>query len=425
MCLCLSCSCDGAPPASENASKSSTTPYLALLFAAMITAVITKYAAFSIMESLYLYLYSAAECSSDLCWANNAVYRISLGLALFFFIAVLLSFKWKTPSIILAFPIVFAALCLPISWIEYYPQVSQYFALIFLVLQVLVFLDFAHRWNENWRDAGYTTGLLIVTALLYVLSIISWILLYKYFDVSDTAVAFISLTIVLSVGFTLLSVSSWSEFGSILPSSIVTLYCSFLLFTALYNLSSISVSSSIWLSVLSTILAAASILYASWNVSRQYNFFGVPHHVPTDLEMRANNRYNPSSQPQTHLQESFTRSSPSPAVVLPSSNSTNSESSSSSLQQNLNQNQTQTEFANLYLEENPRKCTYFYLILCLSSIYMGVMLCDWSTNLSDTFSSSSSSAGFWINMTTQWITISLYTWTLVAPKCCPNRDFST
>ena len=29
----------------------------------------------------------------------------------------------------------------------------------------------------------------------------------------------------------------------------------------------------------------------------------------------------------------------------------------------------------------------------------------------------------WVKMLSQWATFLLYVWTLVAPRCCPNREF--
>lgn len=133
----------------------------------MIIAAIFRFAGYSMMESLYLYLYSdSTTCTQDLCWANNAVYRISLGLTLYFTFAAAVSYRWKTPSVILSLPFIIAAFCVPISWISSYPSVSLYFSLLFLILQVVVFLDFAHRWNEEWRDSGKAVGLLISSIVI-------------------------------------------------------------------------------------------------------------------------------------------------------------------------------------------------------------------------------------------------------------------
>jgi hypothetical protein len=30
----------------------------------------------------------------------------------------------------------------------------------------------------------------------------------------------------------------------------------------------------------------------------------------------------------------------------------------------------------------------------------------------------------WVRIVSQWLVWGLYTWTLVAPLCCPHRDFS-
>jgi hypothetical protein len=35
----------------------------------------------------------------------------------------------------------------------------------------------------------------------------------------------------------------------------------------------------------------------------------------------------------------------------------------------------------------------------------------------------SSNFGFWTRVSISWATFLLYTWTLVAPRVCPDRDF--
>ncbi|KAG1704144.1 hypothetical protein DVH05_006155 [Phytophthora capsici] len=61
----------------------------------------------------------------------------------------------------------------------------------------------------------------------------------------------------------------------------------------------------------------------------------------------------------------------------------------------------------------------FYSMMCLAGLYMAMVLTDW-----DSAKGSSSDVSMWVKIIAQWLTILLFSWTLVAPKLCPNRDFS-
>lgn len=66
----------------------------------------------------------------------------------------------------------------------------------------------------------------------------------------------------------------------------------------------------------------------------------------------------------------------------------------------------------------------FLGVLTLASMYVVPVLTNWVTDPSDVAGSRSSPATMWVNIGTQWAVIVLYTWTLIAPRLCPNRDFS-
>jgi len=68
----------------------------------------------------------------------------------------------------------------------------------------------------------------------------------------------------------------------------------------------------------------------------------------------------------------------------------------------------------------------FHFILLLASMYFGMLLTDWASNLYDNNSNVSSvgTANMWANIGAAWLIAILYVWTLIAPKALPGRDFS-
>ena len=67
-------------------------------------------------------------------------------------------------------------------------------------------------------------------------------------------------------------------------------------------------------------------------------------------------------------------------------------------------------------------CFSFLLIvfLLLSHVLLFHRVCRTSVSLSPELST----ASMWARIGSQWAIYLLYGWTLIAPICCPNRDFS-
>jgi len=73
--------------------------------------------------------------------------------------------------------------------------------------------------------------------------------------------------------------------------------------------------------------------------------------------------------------------------------------------------------------------SYFHLSFALGAMYICMLLTNWQT-LSGASTSDSNvyvdkgMASVWIKVVSGWVTFFLYSWTLLAPVCMPNRDWS-
>ena len=62
--------------------------------------------------------------------------------------------------------------------------------------------------------------------------------------------------------------------------------------------------------------------------------------------------------------------------------------------------------------------------MCLSVVYIGILITNWNSASITTGSFEQSGFGFWVRVIMSWITFILYFWTLIAPRVCPDREFA-
>ena len=69
---------------------------------------------------------------------------------------------------------------------------------------------------------------------------------------------------------------------------------------------------------------------------------------------------------------------------------------------------------------------HFHLVMFLGSMYISMLLTDWGNDPATSGSAHRPEGGrtaMWVKIVCEWLTIAIYTWTLVAPRCCPGRTF--
>lgn len=122
---------------------------------------------------------------------------------------------------------------------EAYAGISRLGSGGFLVVQLIIVLDVAFTWNENWANrehGGWIGGLLAATLVMYVGT---WVLFARMYDSyapnreCHRNIAMITTTLVLCVVITLATLHPQSREGCLLPSAVVTLYMAYLCYSAL------------------------------------------------------------------------------------------------------------------------------------------------------------------------------------------------
>jgi hypothetical protein len=335
---------------------------------------------------------------------------------------------WPVKGIYYAGLIVVAFL-IPNSFYVAYANVARAGSVLFIILQMILIIDFTYRWNESWATKALESekseneseskkwygAILGVCAFMWIASIVGWALMYNYLASGSscgTEKFAISLTLVLCAGFTLISISGYVEYGALLPSSAITLYCTFLLFTGLknnpnttcnqYSLGTTTFSDSDPLQItLGLLFAALSITYSCYSMSSDSKIlFG----GSSDSQDKDKVKYDDDVEQDSPKNKKDEKKE---AKADPENEETEPEEV---------MNSADTRKANVL----------FHIIMLLASMYFGMLLTDWASNLYDNSNSISSigTANMWVNIGSAWTISLLYIWTLVAPKLCTCRDFS-
>lgn len=398
---CATNSCGTYNSTSKQSPFQTRVPYLLLVFVSLLSALIIRE-----WGGTYLIntpLYKLSLCSYPQCAGNQVVLRFSLSLTLFFALMTVCTIPRALSAIhhtcfpaklILYAGFLALAFFVPESGLLKYAEFSRFAAIMFLILQIMVLVDFAYTWNRNWVDRDRTkflVGILVSCVVFYVISIVSWAYLFVAFNKPECSFyrALISVSIVFSALVTLTSISDYSPHGALLPSAIVTAYTSYLLYSALRVSASCTAIRDEMTStpqlIFGFLLATISIVYSSYNLS--------------------------TSQPQVMDQQDTGYFE----IV---------ESDSLKLENEEIVDETNNNLASVdSVIEPASRIPFFHFIMTLASLYSGMLLTSWTSVLTDAPVASAGVRTLWVNILTQWGVFTLYLWTLIAPVVFPDRDF--
>ncbi|XP_056293665.1 serine incorporator 1 [Pseudoliparis swirei] len=312
-------------------------------------------------------------------------------------------------------------------------------AFCFILIQLVLLVDFAHSWNESWV-AKMETGnarcwygaLLAVTILNYILSFIAVVLFFVFYTKPDGCFInkfFISFNmlfcIVISVVSVLHKVQESQTHSGLLQSSIITLYTMYLTWSAMTNEPDRVCNPSL-LSIFQQIAA--------------------PSPAPLEIENQTAVVIIDAEEPvltSPYLQWWDAQSIMGLAIfvlcILYSSIRTSSTSQVNKLTMASKDSAILAEGGSSpdlpeestgprRVEDNERDMvqysySFFHFMLFLASLYIMMTLTNWYSPDAD-YTVTSKWPAVWVKISSCWVCLALYTWTLVAPMILTNRDFS-
>jgi len=357
-------------------------------------------------------------CDSNKCFGVLAVYRLCFVLAVFHFLHAILFIGCKDKSdfragiqdgywlIKLSIFVagVIGAFFIPNGFFEVFGWIALIGSLFFILIQLLMLVDFIHslaeKWIDNYEASADETSfwwwvLLGSSILCYAASTTLSIVMYIFFvkDPSNCQLnaAFITMNIVFAIILGGLSihprVQEANPRSGLLQAAFITVYITYLVWSSMMSepsdfgcnpwaTSSSASTVALFVGAAFTIIAVCFSTYSAAN-----GIEGGP----------------------AHKEES------QPLLDQPKDEESNSESAP-------------------VQESGPvaYNLSLFHLIFALGSLYIGMLMSDWFTidKQSETLLKVDSGlAAVWVKIVSSWLAVLLYLWTLLGPVLFPDRDW--
>jgi len=271
---------------------------------------------------------------------------------------------------------------------EQYFQAARAGGALFLLLQLVIILDFVLTTNEACRartrdgptfrhrslctpavvkdDAFSRTKLVVGAVVCNGGAIVGIVCMYLFLWHSQRDLAFITVTLILYVMFTAFSLLPGVNAG-IFTSGAVGAYCVYLCSTAILSDPEHTGSTPRWLQAVGFAIAMGAIVYSTMSLGSESGSFEVA----------------PSSE---QLEEAGEDGEP--------------------------------------LSVHPLSYSFFHFVFALGTMYAAMLFTSWSN--ADAFSQWAVDKGtpsMWVKIGCEWACAALYLWIIFAPMVCTGRDF--
>ena len=328
--------------------------------------------------------------------SEQSVFRVSSVLSMFYFVMALFtcqhgqnsecSYRCFTSGWFMKlFTLFILTACnliwTPVNVITEYEKVCVVGSALFLIAQVIILIDFAYTLNESLFEEGAMTssgtmnkGLLIAFATAHYIGSLTLIIIMYIRHVEYSAL--ITCTLLYQCIQIPLSISSYIEHGTIITSSVVSLYITYLCYSSIQidgPDSKNGAGQTPFQNLMSALFMLGSLAFAAHSTSKT-NIFHTRQSIP---EYQLSEYSNEVKNVEEGCVENGITHRKSTRILH-------------------------------------RDSPYFHLMMSCCSMYMAMLFTDWGNY----------STNFFTKVICQWLCSGLYLWTLVAPKILVSRDFS-
>jgi len=354
----------------------------------------------------------------ETCYGIYAVYRLCFCLAAFHLALGLITIGvssygdfrvhiqdgWWGLKIILFPALVVAAFFIPNVFFNYFGWVALGFAALFILIQLVYLVDFAHgtaetlikKHNSSEENRSWWNLMLIISFGLYLLTLVGTILLYVFFghDATNCGVniGFITVNLILVLIVSGLSIHPRIQASNprmgILQSSTVSAYSTYLIFSAVMSDPSScnpwadsSSASNIGI-VIGSLFTLIAVCYGAFSSGSKVdeNPFG-------------------ETAPLTKSGEKEGEEEEGEHPVVPQHDPS---------------------------EPVGYSISKFHIVFAMGAMYVAMLMSDWHTVSGTNPGSLTIDMGvpsFWVKIWSSWICFAVFLWTVLAPVCFPDRDF--
>ena len=449
MCACsaFSCCCTAAQAGKGGISVGAAKMwYVVMLGLATILALAMRFGDLSIDLEVWNISCEQPDGSGGMtttyayCKGDAAVYRVSFVLSLFFLAHVLVSLCGGGDSLhrgywgfkILTFVLMLVG-CVFISnnWFNNngFAWVSRIVSSFFLLFQILILIDFGYKWNGSWVEKAYKEsaseydgpsdkkwliGVLACALALYVASFVGVGLVYANYDCSRAS-WFNTITLIALICYTVISLFRDKIIGvegAILPAAVVASYTVYLTWSALESSEDATCkppalggdANSGWSITIGIIVAAVSLMWTSFSASASADELLTGKEDETIRDNRAAESGSDGPKP-------FYRVDDDGKTV---------KASETEAARDVEAQEAETS------AEKPAKLWLFHTVMLTASLYMAMLITNWGAETTDSGTDKNPGVGnasMWVKIISCWLTIGLYTWTLIAPKVLSDREW--
>jgi cation transport ATPase len=391
------------------------------------------------------------QIPEKLCYGTMSVYRVTFSLTVFHLLMSILMINVRKRSdfrtaiqnsywglkFLVVVGLMIGAFFIPNDFYIIYGWVALVGSAIFILIQLILLVDFAHSWTESWvakyeqtQSRFWAGALLTATVLLYVVSLVLTIVMYIFFMENQKECwynpMFVTLNVILCFFISIASIhpklQEKNPRNGILQSAVVTSYTTYLVWSALSSQpSSMGCSSFPTISpnggvddslslVIGVVFTFLALIYSALRVStsseslspkeakkQKKKLLATLAHEDEQPEIENDKKENEKKDDEPKKEE---------AIEVSDSEGTDEEDPEAPV---------------------PYNYTFFHFTFLLATMYLGMVLTNWQSvsygQGDDTILIDQGMSAVWVKMISSWVTLVLFIWTMIAPVLFPNRKF--
>ncbi|XP_034150766.1 serine incorporator 2 [Esox lucius] len=291
---------------------------------------------------------------------------------------------------------------------------------IFIIIQLILLVDFAHSWNQSWLENAeegnrkcWFAALLTFTVLHYVLAFSAVVLFYVFYTKVDDCTenkVFISLNLIFSIIISIVAilpnVQEAQPSSGLLQASLISLYTMYVTWSAMTNNPNRNCNPSL-LGLVSNSSTPNSPTPAPGQVVQWWDAQGIVGLIIFILctlyaSIRSSNNTQVNRLMQTEEGQGM------------AADDQEAGKGADGVRRAVDNEEDGVSYS----------YSFFHFSLFLASLYIMMTLTNWYQPDVNYQAMQSSMPAVWVKISSSWIGLALYLWTLVAPLILSNREFN-